>query len=263
MIYIFLKTVTKNFLSDFSVNFLGMFSIFFLCFMCLFAAKFSVHLFNINHDEILIKIGKMNLWFILSISIILTSVIFSFSFYDSFTNYPFPIQGKITPSSDLSREILNNSTKSGIYIDCDNGVKNEREYIQGKTVYCNFLIEYKSGNFSSLKKIEVLYFLDNKTNFRKFQNYSLNDIENNETRTQVPVEIIEDFNQAIIYVYFENNEKQIQIGRVYLKPEKILTQEQYEQKRSDSLTLLVALLSIFVLSSVIAINNLRQMFQNK
>lgn len=67
----------------------------------------------------------------------------------------------------------------------------------------------------------------------------------------------------MISIYFNSSGKSINTNRMWLTPIKILTQEQYDQKKSNSLTLLIALFSILVISLIIAINNLRQIFYNK
>jgi hypothetical protein len=259
-LYLTFKQILKKFFEDIGANPWLLIAIFSIVFICLWYARYlSSFWAKDDKDIILSKVKRINNWFLFTIAGLFMFIALIFMLYNSLANYALPIN-VVIPVANGSQSIISNSTTGGVSVSCESLPGREREFMLEKGVYCQFSTNYTKNSNYSLKRVEMISFLKN--NSQIIENYYAFNT-NFTASVSVPLKINLDFNQALMNIYFQSADGEVLTHNFWIIPKNILTQDQYFQKRTNSITILIALFSILIISFVIAMNNLRQIWKNK
>ncbi len=259
-----LNVSAKKFIYDFNINLNWFIRIFVLVFIILGSAKIFSHLISENKTNPISKFfRKLDYWLIFTFSLVATLLLLSFYLYNNYVPYPLPIEGFINPleGKEVDNILSKNLANSLPYVVCDNS-KSERDFIIGKTIYCRFTIDYVEDYSSHIYKIERTFFLKNKSHMNEASTMDRDQINKNNTQYwNIAVPITDDFDHVLIELYFKNESGSlIRTNNLWITPTRILTEDEYYEKRERSLLIFLTTISILIFSTIASIKNLRDMF---
>lgn len=261
IIFSLLNTVSKNFFSDTGISPSLFIVLFLMIFGVLSFLKFSLKNFpKIRKENLFVKnlFEKMNYWVIFTFSLVIVFIILSFFLYNSYTSYPLPLKGYVPIyGNQTSNDILQQNLEVPFFVDCHNE-RGERDYLLDKQVVCGLKIKYRSNYSSYLYKIEKIYFLKDGSQFPENLVMDKDQISNLIQKWNFGININSSFEHSLINFYFTNDSGTItQTNYMWVIPYRILSEEQYYEKREQSLLLFLTIISLALFSVVASIKNLK------
>lgn len=160
---------------------------------------------------------------------------------------------KISSENDFNL-LINTQGCNFSKLDC-RSVRDKIYYVDGDEVYCQFgLPDDCNFNISTFEVKKI--FLNSKN-----ESVILTSPSDKSVSFQVKVEK----NLKAIWVdpYFETGEKEISPFYIYWEFENVYSEEEYNKKQSEKVSLTIALLSLSIFSSIVAVNNFKQLLNKK
>ncbi|MGD9276805.1 MAG: hypothetical protein PVJ67_06560 [Candidatus Pacearchaeota archaeon] len=195
---------------------------------------------------------KIN-WYLFSVlAIILFLLIFGLSFITS--SY------KVDLPSSQYWKIVNNS-ETNMLVNCNfsrldcTSVRDKQYFVDGDEVYCSFgLSKECDASLMNITEVKKIYL-----NSEKEPRINLSIVENH---ANFEIKIEKGLKALWVIPYYSTNEKIISPFNIYWEFENIYSEEEYNKRQAEKSSFLIALISLSIFSSIIAMNNLKQLIKD-
>lgn len=196
---------------------------------------------------------KIN-WYLFST---LAIILFLFIFGLSFITFSYKIDLPSSPYWDIqdlneSNELISQDCNFS-RLDCKS-VWDKQYFVSGDEVYCQFVLS--DGCDVVLKD-----FFDVRKVYLNSKNESKIPVSLTEKQVVFQIEIERELKALWVIPYFSLGNKTISPFYLYWEFENVYSEEEYNRKQSEKTSLLIALISLSIFSSVTAMNSLKQMLE--
>jgi len=207
---------------------------------------------------------KLNVAFVIALSILLVFFGVGIGFYKAFTDYSFPLNITFFSGDQDINDLFKSNLNESPSLVCLSDNLGLRDFVEREKFLCKFGLIYKNNYTSFLSKHGVTYIYKNGSSKSEYtglpEGVTIQDLKQVD-----PLYIeVDRTTEAILFeAYFKNkeNESFYPVITYYRMPIKrvLPSLEEYYRKKEQSLNLFLALLSVLVFSSIATIKNLKDL----
>jgi len=200
---------------------------------------------------------KIN-WYLVS-TIFLTAIllIYGLSFINETYSKDLPVNLTANILSENDYNILKNHSCSFPLLTCHSR-PNRETFVIDKQLVCTFQLSEQCNH--SLDKLIVVKYYTNPSNISREEKYATD----NYFYLEIPID--ENLEGVLIRPSFENKENLLQFpepAHYLISLTQKYSSEEYNQRKKDKLLLIISLFSLSIFSSVVAVNNLKQILKKE